>query len=452
MAQRLVPSQYSTIQAAITACASYDEIVVSAGTYPEVLTFTSKNNVLVRAALGEQVIISGTGTIVPFPSTCHRISFIGIKFVRTGTGTSGIVTSASSAVRGCKFIDCIFDYSAMGAMISTTNAFISLYPGDGNSPSLIRRCRFIGNGVTTQFASIVRWFTLAAASQNILCESNTFFNVWSPNLSTLYLLYLNGNSSPGGKYVARNNTFIDCKCYKTLIRVTGGASAAACCYNNVTQRQTFWSPGAGLYIFQCATGLPMFCGWNTGHNSDGVTSFLASPDSGENNFSDPVLSDSEGHMTVTDGTMMSTSIYRTGLPAGPGLERRMHLSMDRIPYAEGPSRGAHEVYMEGGGVLHLKHKYINALNGMVFNMTGQAAPSLPSTSLSFDTPMALAEYVETCIRPTRGLEYGPIEFWYDFENHRYRAACYQSSFDLSCSGNAAILFGTQALVGQSDTG
>ena len=64
MAQILVPSQYSTIQAAVTASTSGDEIVVSAGTYNEALTITSKNNLLIRATTGDTVIITNTGILV----------------------------------------------------------------------------------------------------------------------------------------------------------------------------------------------------------------------------------------------------------------------------------------------------------------------------------------------------------------------------------------------------
>jgi len=451
MAQLLVPSQYSTIQAAITACASGDEIVVSAGTYNEVLTFTSKNNVLVRAVVGDTVTVTGTGTIVPFPSTCHRITFLGITFVRTGTSALGLVTAASTAVRGCKFIDCIFDFSGMGAMVSTTVPLIALYPGDANSPSILRRCRFVGNGATTIFARMAEWATASVTNQTILVECNTFYNVQTANISTAYMLYLNGNASTGGRYVARNNSFHSCKCFKTIIRVVGNTAAAAC-YNNVTQNQSFWSPASANFIFICPSGAPTFCGYNTAHNSDGVSTTVASPDSGNNDYNNPVFADTDCKQTVLNGTVYSTPLYRTGVALSGGGERRVMLGRNRIPFAATPSRGAHEAYATGRGVLHLKYKYVNVMNGMVFNMTGQAAPTLPSTNRAFTTPMEIAEYVETSIRPTKGLEYGPIEFWYDFENYRYRVSCYQSTFELSCSGNAAIIFGSQSLTAQTDTG
>lgn len=451
MAQLLVPSQYATIQAAITASANYDEILVSAGTYNEVLTFTNKNNILVRAVLGAAVTVTGTGTIVPFPSTCHHITFQGIKFVRTGTTAVEIVTSATTAVLGCKFIDCIFDYSAMGAMVSTTVDFMVLYPGDGNAPAMLQRCRFIGNGTTTQFKTVVRWDFAGTTNQRILCESNTFYNVWTSNISTGYILNLNGGASTGGNYVARNNSFHTCKSYRTVIRL-GGSTAAASCYNNVTYNQTFWVPGSANVIFNIVSGSPSYCGYNTAHNLDGVTTNIASPDSGNNNVLNPVFADTTCRPSVTDGVVGSSAIYRTGVALSGGGERRMNLSQNRIPFANTPSRGAYEIYATGRAVFHLKYKFANVMNGMTFNMTGQAAPTLPSTLRSFNTPMEVAEYVERNIRDTRGFEYGPIEFWYDFENYRYRAACYQHTFALSCSGNAAILFGTQSLTGQTDTG
>jgi hypothetical protein len=445
MAKILVPSQYSTIQAAITACASGDEIIVSAGTYNETLTFTSKNRVLVRAATGETVIVTNTGVLVTLPSTCYYITMQGIKITKTGSAASVLVDSLSSAASGCKFIDCTFDVSAWTG-VATTSPMILLYPGDSNAPSLIRRCTFIGRGAA-QFGSCVTWSTIGAANQSILCESNFVYNYWTVNDATAMLFNLNGGASASGHYVARNNTFLSCKAYRRHIQIQGGLTALASCYNNVFQSSTFWNTADINDVFVALSSAGQYCGYNTGHNNV-ITERLAYPDSAGNSFvSSPGL-----HATTGIPTAATSAVYRTGVTLSGQGERRVMLGQSRVPFAATPSRGAFETWFTGKGFLYIKWVNVNVVGGLTFNMTGQTAPTLPTDLLTFDSPMEVAEYIERSIQHPKGLEYGPIEVWYDFENNRYRMSCYQSSFVLATAGGIAALIGTHSLSGQTDTG
>jgi len=452
MAKLLVPSQYTTISAAISAATSGDEIIVRGGHYTETLSFSGIDNLVVRGEVGETVEVSNTSTLITLGSTCHHITLENMTFELTGSGSSVLVESAGSGARACKFIDCTFSWRYMNAG-STLQAAISLYTGDSNSPTLVRRCKFLGHS-GRKFRRVLDILPASGAGQNVLIESSIFRDISMLALSSVPIRLFCGASS-GARYVVRNLTFIDVEVIRNLILMDGGtgASAAKCIlYNNVTERLSCTTPANTTAIYSLS-GSDIWCGYNSAHNISGITTNVFSPDSEANDFNSPNLLDATGHLTVSFEDGSQSPAYRAGIAQSPsGGERRVMLGLERIPFATVPSRGANEAFTSSRTLLHLKHRNIKPLSGLTFNVTGQAAPTITNEFQSFDSPMEVAQYIEQNIRVTKGLEYGPVECWYDFETHRYRMTMYQGTFSLVCVGSAAKLLGAQNLSLQTDTG
>lgn len=446
MAQLLVPSAYSTIAAALTAAAAGDEIVISAGTYTEALTYTSKNSIVMRAAQGETVVITGTSTLLTLSTSAQFNTFRGITFKRTGNSTArmifGSVTSAYSNI----FIDCIFDCSEMTATTSTL-PFVAVVAGSSGFPTIMRRCKFVGNGSTVQWSNVLLISANSIGSGNdTLVESCVFYNITSSNVSTNRFVYWSVGAA--GTVVFRNCTFRSIRSYRQVIRIFAGAGSTYYIYNCVDYNHTMNSPNSGEGMFVVSTGSGIVRN-NTVHNTSGSSFVIASPDTSGNVYGDSSL-DINGVPPQTT----SSILYRAGVSVAAAETRCWRDYLGKTFYTT-PSRGAYEIFPSGDpwrAMLFLKYKYALPTVGLTWNVTGQSAATLPSTWRAFNSPMELAEFVELAINGnTQGYKIG-AEFWFDMFNMRYRSTCYVGTFSLSTAAAAAMLFGTQSLTLQTDTG
>jgi hypothetical protein len=149
--QRQVPSQYATIQAAINAASSGDQVIVAPGTYFERINLGGKDIRLTGASGAGQTIIDGQdqGTVLAGsgePSTCVIRGFT----IMHGTdvsysGGGGIALTGSSA----RFADCVIrDNTADGPAWWSGGGFHSV----GGAP-IIEDCVFINNRCKDQSAA-----------------------------------------------------------------------------------------------------------------------------------------------------------------------------------------------------------------------------------------------------------------------------------------------------------
>lgn len=142
-ADRLVPSQYATIQAAITAAANYDTIIVAPGTYNENISFNGKNITLHSTdpddpEVVSTTIIQGTGTtsVVKFTSK-ENSSCLLAGFTITG----GVVTGSGGGIAGNNTDTC----PTISRCVITGNSATSAGGGIWGCKGKISRCVIAGN-------------------------------------------------------------------------------------------------------------------------------------------------------------------------------------------------------------------------------------------------------------------------------------------------------------------
>jgi hypothetical protein len=438
MAVLHVPSQYTTIQAAIAASADGDDIVVDGGTHPAIsfASHTTRSSLRIRAKEGTRPIISGTGLLIVLGANNSSLAFEGLKFIRTGSSTAQLMTTAGTGNTGYSFVDCVFDCTQW-----TGNAiWLNVRAGPGSVFLVIARCVFLGNG--TNGGAAVLQTGASGVGGVTLIEGNFFYRC----RGSTYVLYLN-ESTPTGTLIVRNNTLVQCSTVKTIVRMVG-TNKTRLFYNNVIQDQVQTTPGSTLFSIAFPAGGPVFCANNNVHNVSGATTNIFEVDSGNNN----TLTSDVG----TDGKPLNPSpthpCYRSGVALSGLGERRVFVGQNNRSFFTVPDRGAFPMRLGRKSSFYLKPKHTDILSGVAFTYGLLGVVPMPSTRRTYDSPWNVCQALYYELTKTSDRRFGPVMVFYDEEHNRYRIAVGRASFNLTISGGAAKVFGSASLTGISDTG
>lgn len=438
MAVLLVPSQYGTISAAITAASASDTIVVSAGTYSEHINFGGKDAIFLTGAQNEEVIVNcvlSGGRAVNLDN-CLRTVIRGIKFVLTGS-TMGSILGAATGWATLRVIECTFDLSgntgtdgtkyAIDFQSGTTHATAAEY-------SAAIRCTFIGASGNSSGGAV--FMERSGGALFALVEGCLFRNY----KASAALVRLRANSSGTSTLVARHNTAVACYLEKAAIDLDAGAmTGTSLIYNNIVDETTITTPASATETFNiilggAGTGRIRNCTYYHGSAGTSLTDTQAFTfgyyDATCTTGTDPAVNTSTGRILPT------SPAYRAGT-ATTSTEIRAYIGRDRHAFATTPSRGCFEVYPTGTQVLHVKHAYADPIIGFALSGVTLGSPYRNR----FDSPFDLAEYIERAITVgTRGLV-GLYEFWYDLGLQAYRMGMYSGSFSLITSSTAGYIMG-----------
>ena len=153
-ADRLVPSQYATIQAAIDASANGDVVRISPGTYAGPIDLKGKPITLRGSDQGGASVVSGGAPVVRCTSTESSATVIENLTITGGTGTNsaGIrIEGSSPTIRNCKVIG-----NVLGIPPGTEGCGSSVYGAGvairGGAPS-ISNCLIGGNRIIVASAT-----------------------------------------------------------------------------------------------------------------------------------------------------------------------------------------------------------------------------------------------------------------------------------------------------------
>lgn len=462
MAKLLVPSQYATISAAITAAAAGDSIIISSGTYSEFLNLNSKTNLLIRAAQGERVVVNCvlTADAAVDLSFSTDITIRNITFVLSGS-TMGSILQGSAPVSP-KILECTFDMRNVtqndsgDARVNFTGVLSS-----STNPLIVARCKFIGPSAYYSDAAINITSTSSAASHHLI-EGNLFYNINTTLSSTDAIVKdIVASSSTNNRIIIRNNTAVRCALYKRgfYISCSGGSAALVAMYNNIIDESTVSTPSASDATFAIAnisSGTATIQYNYYYHGSVGTTLTYAQAYSSvyanSNNClvnTDPQVADGGGTYSVSVGTIPTTSpAYRSGV-AAVSTEKAARMALDRMPFANTPSHGCYEP-SSGIQAIHIKRAFTNPLTG--FALTYGSLLTLSGSPRAFNDPAELALYIELAVQDVKH-NTCPFEFWYvPTANHRYRAASYANTFSLTTSSTAGTIMGFSTHSSTQDTG
>lgn len=458
MAVLRVPQTYSTIQAAITAATTGDVIEIMPGIYSETLTISSKTYLTLRKVPGADgdVIVTSAATVVTLTNSIGT-TFSEITFRLTGTATNvSALESVSSTCVATRLLDCVIDTTTMTGTANTTRTLVSLYPGtDTHGPTVVARCKFLtgSNKNWLRILYVIRF----GAQQRTIIEGNYFSSPILRFTSSARVILVETSNTASTTVTIRNNTFRSGTTYGTVVRVMGTSSiidlSTVRIYNNVVAGLN-WSNNLTVFQTDTLNAANVFVGYNTVHIASGpAATTVSSPNSGGNVIStNATLLDGEGRLYFTkEGDLANGyELYRTGIS-----DASLTVGQDQISFASPPSRGCYESYAHARGVsaLFVPHRRLDPFNGMTHSGPGGSwAVTTSAAKEDFDSPMELASYINACLVGQMSTRYGPLTFYFDLVNRRYRMKSMTSIFDLSCSGTSAILFGTQNLSGVSDTG
>ncbi len=175
---RLVPSQYTSIQAAVNASANGDRVLISPGLYRESVRFLGKSVMLEGPSpqLASSVQISGVGVAGPPVFVADSTAYVGTVGLRNLTITSeGVLESGQDA-------GAIFSYLGPAAEVLVENCiFRDVRSGTGigaiylgHTACTIRRCVFMRNTSTVHGVAIYAYDGVNAVVEDSYFVDHTF--------------------------------------------------------------------------------------------------------------------------------------------------------------------------------------------------------------------------------------------------------------------------------------
>lgn len=363
MTTRYVPSQYSTISSALTACSAGDEVIVNGGSYTENIA-PGSNNITLKAAWGTRVSITGRLSIRS--GLCVQ----GFDFTyTTGSGTDGAVIQAGTPT-SFRLTDCSFTVSGDGYGINFgTASSVGEY--------FIDRCMFTNNNYAT--ANRLMWFS----NFSNLHIHGCIFKNWTTTATAVFRL---GSSVSTKSMYFYNNTLYNCDATgasRVLIRVddtgAGTRRISNCLIQNCTVTDT--------YLIFIATGGTKTYGNICHYNNSTATLASGGTSLGGHVTSDPLL-DTTTFMLSTGSPAMNTGT--TSYMATKDYYGRAFTPSDD---STAPNIGATQHLTGSSWAFYVKREHTDISYGMTITISAVNAV-FPTTKESFDDPWEVANYLE----------------------------------------------------------